>query len=143
MAAELGDICTLEQTLVLPIVYPPLPGHHALFTLYAEEPLSVSRSMAFLCFVADICTKVQKELQIPQCKGELQIHARRGISGARSPLSRPNRFSRSETWPLSCSSVQPNGPILFLGAKFNCKKRRAAGDGRRMPGVEWYLHMQC
>jgi len=33
-------------------------------------------------------------------------------------------------------TVQTNGPFLFLGAKFNCKKCRVAGDDRRAPGVE-------
>jgi hypothetical protein len=89
-----------------------------------------------MCFEEHLCTQGSNKLQIPQCKGELQISARREMNGERSRWPSHNRLSRSETYPFRCSSVQSNDPFLFLSAKLNCKKRRAAGDDRRVPGVE-------
>jgi PAS domain S-box-containing protein len=106
------------------------------FIKCVHDPGIACQTQTLLCFEEHLCTQGKNKLHIPQCKEELQIRARRDISGNGSQLARHNRFSRSGMRPFGRSSVQTNGPILFLGAKFNCKKRRATGDDRRVPGVE-------
>ena len=95
-----------------------------------------------MCLAVEVCTECKKRLQIPQCNEGLHIFVRRDMSGCLSPWSSLYRYSRSGTALLIRSSVQCNSPFLFLSAKFNCKKHRARGDGRRAPGVECGLRVQ-